>query len=177
MGCVRKPVLQTWGALARFGSQCGLLVAGAAGLLCKESTACSVPWASSSGVGCQRGGRAAGPSQCLCQPCRLRGCCGGRAPSCAGAGVPSSRGLRVRAVGQGAEWDSSERMGPSLGMGSVRTAFSRMSCWEKILMINVFCGDKLKALCARCPSAVVCAGLRKGLAPSFEVMSVCVFCW
>lgn len=35
----------------------------------------------------------------------------------------------------------------------------------------------MKVLCARCPLAVVCTGLRNGLVPSFEVMGVSVFCW
>lgn len=43
-------------------------------------------------------------------------------------------------------------------------------------MINVFCGEKTKTLCACCASVVVYAGLQNGLALSFEVMGVSVFC-
>ena len=113
--------------------------------------------------------RVAVPMQALPSP----GWCGGRAPG--SAAVPSSQGPRSRTTGQSGEWGGCRKAG-SEPRDDGHTAFSRMSCWEKILMINMFCGEELKALCTYCPSVVVCTGLQNGLASSFEVVAVlCVW--
>lgn len=122
-------------------------MAGAAGLLCKKSTACSVAWASSSG----------GVSLAhILVPGARKGCWPVTVPmlalpspgvvwqedmGSAGASVPSSRGLRLRTVGQGGERGGWRKDG-SEPRDSGHTACCRMSCWEKILMINVFRGEK-----------------------------------